>query len=513
MAKISTWSTTAASNNSAAPDGAPEGMSPASVNDVIRENMSAIAKQYIDQKGTVTTGGTTTAYTLTTNNVHTALSEISLFAFQVNAANTGAATLAVDGLTAKAMQLNGAAIAAGDLRADEIVLCVYNPDNDVFDIFKSGLNQDAIKTDTINEQTSAQGVTVDGVVLKDSGITATGGGSLTGTWSDLGTVTTVDINGGTIDGTTQATGTINGSIAAGGTWTAAATWTLPALTLGGTVTSNGQSFSGTIADLGTVTTVDINGGTIDGAAIGSGTVNGVIIGGSTPAAGTFTNLTASTDLTLASGATVTAILDEDDMTSNSATALITQQSAKAYVDATVVAIGALSVSGTPVVNDYARFTGAATIEGRSYSEAKTDFGFMTDLVDDTTPQLGGNLDGQDYTVSKVNLKDYGEVTNAIGSIGGGTQDIDLTLGNCVTATVDTSSTTFTFSNPTASDELCGFILYLTNGGSQTVTWPASVDWPGATAPTLTASGLDILVFTTIDGGSTWFGNLCGSAYA
>tara|TARA_R110000851_G_scaffold66288_2_gene150078 strand:- start:535 stop:1917 length:1383 start_codon:yes stop_codon:yes gene_type:complete len=31
-------------------------------------------------------------------------------------------------------------------------------------------------------------------------LTATGGGSLTGTWTDLGTVTTVDINGGTIDG-------------------------------------------------------------------------------------------------------------------------------------------------------------------------------------------------------------------------------------------------------------------------------------------------------------------------
>lgn len=80
--------------------------------------------------------------------------------------------------------------------------------------------------------------------------------------------TTADINGGTIDGTTQATGTINGALAVGGSWTAAATWTLPALTLGGTVTSNGQSFSGTIANLGTVTTVDINGGSIDGTAIG-----------------------------------------------------------------------------------------------------------------------------------------------------------------------------------------------------------------------------------------------------
>ena len=117
-------------------------------------------------------------------------------------------------------------------------------------------------------------------------LNATGGGSLTGTWTDLGSVTTLDINGGTIDGTTQASGTINGPIAAGGTWTAAATWTLPALTLGGTVTSNGQSFSGTIADLGTVTTADINGGTIDN----------TVIGGTTPAAVSGTNIHARNSL-------------------------------------------------------------------------------------------------------------------------------------------------------------------------------------------------------------------------
>jgi len=73
-----------------------------------------------------------------------------------------------------------------------------------------------------------------------------------------------------------------------GVWTASGTWTIPAVTLGGTVTSNGQSFSGTIANLGTVTTADINGGTVDGA----------VIGGASAAAGTFTTLTANTSLTV-----------------------------------------------------------------------------------------------------------------------------------------------------------------------------------------------------------------------
>ncbi|MDP6587158.1 MAG: hypothetical protein QF535_21070 [Anaerolineales bacterium] len=119
--------------------------------------------------------------------------------------------------------------------------------------------------------------------------------------------------------------------------------------------------------------------------------------------------------------------------------------------------------------------------------------------------MTGNIVGGDTTVSAVNLKDFGIVNNAIGSIGGGTQDIDLTLGNSVSGTVDTSTTTFTFSNPTASDELCIFSLVLTNGGSQTVNFPASVDWEGGTAPTLTTAGVDILVFATVDGGTIWHG--------
>ena len=117
----------------------------------------------------------------------------------------------------------------------------------------------------------------------------------------------------------------------------------------------------------------------------------------------------------------------------------------------------------------------------------------------------GNLAMADKEVQRPVLVDYGEKVNAIGSIGGGTQDIDLTLGNVVTGTVDTSTTTFTFSNPSASGTACSFTLILTNGGSQTVNWPASVDWPDATAPTLTTSGVDVIAFLTTNAGTTWYG--------
>ena len=126
--------------------------------------------------------------------------------------------------------------------------------------------------------------------------------------------------------------------------------------------------------------------------------------------------------------------------------------------------------------------------------------------------LSGAVTGADQIVSAINLKDYGEVTQALGSAGG-TRTVNLNNGNSVTATVSASANTFVFSNPTAGDELCGFTLGLTNGGSQTVNWPSTVDWTAATAPTLTASGVDWLVFWTVDGGTIWNGKLVGAAFA
>ena len=127
--------------------------------------------------------------------------------------------------------------------------------------------------------------------------------------------------------------------------------------------------------------------------------------------------------------------------------------------------------------------------------------------------LSGAVDGGAQVISNPVVKDYGETVNNIGSTGGGTQDIDLEAGNVVTATVDTSANTFTFSNPSTSGVSCSFTLILTNGGSQTVNWPASVDWAGGSAPTLTAAGVDVLAFTTVDEGTTWYGFPAGLAMA
>lgn len=78
------------------------------------------------------------------------------------------------------------------------------------------------------------------------------------------------------------------------------------------------------------------------------------------------------------------------------------------------------------------------------------------------------------------------------------------------------NTTFAFSNAAASGKVSAFSLKLVQDSSAsgyTVTWPAAVDWPSATAPTLTAtaSAVDYFVFITHDGGTTWYGFTAGQA--
>ena len=107
---------------------------------------------------------------------------------------------------------------------------------------------------------------------------------------------------------------------------------------------------------------------------------------------------------------------------------------------------------------------------------------------------------------------------AIGNTGSSRQ-IDITNGNVVSATLNAATVTITLTGATAGTA-CSFGLYLTQDGTgnRTVTWPTGtngVKWAGGTPPTLsTAAGaVDILVFETINGGTTWYGSLVGNNFS
>lgn len=81
-------------------------------------------------------------------------------------------------------------------------------------------------------------------------------------------------------------------------------------------------------------------------------------------------------------------------------------------------------------------------------------------------------------------------------------DVDCSAGNYFTKTINGAST-FTFSTAPSSRAFA-FTLELTHT-SGAVTWPASVRWPGGTAPTLTPGKTHLFTFVTDDGGTRWRG--------
>lgn len=91
--------------------------------------------------------------------------------------------------------------------------------------------------------------------------------------------------------------------------------------------------------------------------------------------------------------------------------------------------------------------------------------------------------------------------------------INLRNGDNFTHTLS-ENVTYTFSNPAASGKVSAFTLkVIQDSSARTITWPSSVDWAAATAPTITATsgGVDVFVFTTYDGGTTYYGFTAGQA--
>jgi hypothetical protein len=121
------------------------------------------------------------------------------------------------------------------------------------------------------------------------------------------------------------------------------------------------------------------------------------------------------------------------------------------------------------------------------------------MVIDSSGNVGINTTSP---VSKLSIN--GNYSISATAAGSGT--IDCSSGNYFTRTI-TGTETITFANVPTTGNAYSFTLVLTNGGSAAITWGSTPKWPSGTAPTLTSSGVDILVFFTSDGGTTWRGNL------
>jgi hypothetical protein len=115
--------------------------------------------------------------------------------------------------------------------------------------------------------------------------------------------------------------------------------------------------------------------------------------------------------------------------------------------------------------------------------------------------INGEQNYQDNSLKRATIIDYSLAHNSLNNVSGSTT-VNLELGNYASATA-VGAVTWTFANPPTGARAGSLILELTNGGAYTQYWPASVRWPAGSAPTLTASGVDVLVFITDDAGSNW----------
>lgn len=125
------WSKTAATNNTI--DSAvnyAEGQAPSSVNDSARGAMASTAKWRDDLNGTLTTAGSSTAYTVTTNQGFAALTAGYEVTCQFDEDCGATVTLNVDGLGAKPLRsAAGVELVAGAIRTGAVYRATYFTSN------------------------------------------------------------------------------------------------------------------------------------------------------------------------------------------------------------------------------------------------------------------------------------------------------------------------------------------------------------------------------------------------
>jgi fibronectin-binding autotransporter adhesin len=334
---------------------------------------------------------------------------------------------------------NGGTLTMGDAATDNVVFgadinsnIIPNTD-DTYDLGSSSqewrnlyidgtANIDSLVADTAD----INGGTIDGATIATSDITVGSGKTLN---VSAGTLTLADdqISGDKVEGGTIAATTITTLTSTTGNITSVNATTVDTTNLEvTTLKAKDGTAAGSIADStgvvtlasSVLTTTDINGGTVDG----------VTIGGSSAGNITYANLSDGT-------ITITAFVDEDDMSSDSATLVPTQQSVKAYVDSQVGTVDTLSeilangntTGSTDIAVDSAQkvqFRDAA-IYLNSSVDGQLDIVADTEIqIAATTVDLNGNLDVSGTTLVT------GVLTTTAATVfnGGFASNADSTLG-------------------------------------------------------------------------------------
>ena len=432
-------------NNSAPPNGAPEGMLPSGVNNTMRDMMAQIR----DVGDGIRNGTYTITSASITGGSIAGITDLAVADGGTGASDAGTARtnlgLAI-GTNVQAYDPDLAAIAALSPTADNFIV---------------GNGTAWILETPAQVRTSIGATTLGGNLL-----TITNPSAITfprfnadNTVSSLDAATFRTAIGA---GTSSTTGTVT---SVGGTGT------VNGITLTGTVTSTGNlTLGGTLSNVSLTTQVtDTLPATNGGTGQSTYTVGDLLVGGATNTLAKLADVATGNAL-ISGGVGVAPSYGKIGLTTHVSGTLPV---ANGGTGITALGTGVATFLGTPTSANL-----AAAVTNETGSGA---------LVFGTIPTLTG------MRQTRVAM---------------GASNIDLSTGNYFTRTIS-GATTLTVSNIVATGSANSFILDLTNGGAGAITWWSGVKWVAGTAPTLTAAGRDTLGFFTHDGGTNWTGLVLG----
>ena len=287
---------------------------------------------------------------------------------------------------------------------------------------------------------------------------------------------------------------------------------------------------------------------------------------------TLTNKTLTSPV-LNTGVSGTAVLDSDTMSGASATKLASSESIKAYVDSQVSGVTASStttftnktltaakiVDGgfladangnelikmqttSSAVNELEltnAATGGAVVVGTSGGDSNIDLTLTPKGTGEVNVAAGNlNYAGTAVTATgaELNYLDIATLgltaaSKAVTADANGVITLDngfseeyaavTSSSNVVSLNLQTANnfshdltenTTISFTNPAASGKVSAATLRIIQGSTaRTITWNSSIKWASDTAPTLSTANdaVDIFVFYTVDGGTTYYGFTAG----
>ena len=180
-----------------------------------------------------------------------------------------------------------------------------------------------------------------------------------------------------------------------------------------------------------------------------------------------------------------------------------------------------TAGGFPLVRQLSNLsiTSTATelnlLDGVTATTTELNYVDVTTLgTSEASKAVTADANGDVNLAEELKAKSYNETYAAVTSSSNATT-VNCENGNAFSHTL-TENTTFTFSGEPSSGTAFSFSIEIIQDASAsgyTVTWPTEVDWPSATAPTLTAtaSAKDVFVFYTRDGGTNWYGFTAGQA--